>query len=86
MRRVRRLPWAGHAGRRLNDKESLMVHLGRPTTPAMAQQHKLQPALTARDGQERVGTPSGNGRVQLAARLIDRCMPESSRVRDLIRR
>ena len=41
----RRLPWAGRAGRRLNDKESLMVHWGRPTTPAMARQHKLQLAL-----------------------------------------
>ena len=41
----RRLPWAGRAGRRLNDKESLMVHWGRPTTPAMAGQHKLQLAL-----------------------------------------
>ena len=41
----RRLPWAGRAGRRLNDKESLMVHWVRPTTPAMARQHKLQLAL-----------------------------------------
>ena len=39
------LRWAGRAGRRLNDKESLMVHWGRPTTPAMARQHKLQVAL-----------------------------------------
>ena len=45
MRGGRRLPWAGRAGRRLNDKESLMVHWGRPTTPAMARQHKLQLAL-----------------------------------------
>ena len=37
--------WAGRAGRRLNDKESLIVHWGRPTTPAMARQHKLQLAL-----------------------------------------
>ena len=28
-----------------DDKESLMVHWGRPTTPAMARQHKLQLAL-----------------------------------------
>ena len=41
----RRLPWAGRAGRRLNDKELLMVHWGRATTPAMARQHKLQLAL-----------------------------------------
>ena len=45
MRCGRRLPWAGRAGRRLNDKESWMVHWGRPTTPAMARQHKLQLAL-----------------------------------------
>ena len=41
----RRLRWAGRAGPRLNDKESLMVHWGRPTTPAMALRHKLQLAL-----------------------------------------
>ncbi len=57
-------------GRRLNDKESLMVHWGRPTTPAMARQHKLQLALLLEmDGQEGVAQPSGKGRVQLAAGL-----------------
>ena len=45
MRRGLRHPWVGRAGRRLNDRESLTVHWGRPMTPAMARQHKLQLAL-----------------------------------------
>ena len=33
---------AGRAGRRLNAKDSLMVHWDRPTTSATSRHHKLQ--------------------------------------------
>jgi len=61
MRGGRCLPWAGRAGRRLNDKESLMVHWGRPTTPAMARQHKLQLALLLEMDKRESAQPSGHG-------------------------
>ena len=57
----RRLRWAGRAGPRLNDKESLMVHWGRPTTPAMARRHKLQLALLLVMDKKESAQPSGNG-------------------------
>eukprot|EP00964_Phaeocystis_antarctica_P059068 scaffold35051_cov65-Phaeocystis_antarctica.AAC.11 len=72
MRASRRLRWAGRAGRRLNDKESLMVHWGRPTTPAMARRHKLQLALLLEmDKKESAQHTIGNGCLQLASGLIE---------------
>ena len=36
------IPPAGRAGRRLNVRDSLMVHWDRPTTSATSRHHKLQ--------------------------------------------
>ena len=42
MRAATDIPLAGRAGRRLNDKDSLMVHWDRPTASATPRHHKLQ--------------------------------------------
>ena len=56
-----------------------MVHWGRPTAPAMAQQHKLQLAMLEMDKKESA-QPSGNGRVQLAAGLIEAELTAGERI------
>ena len=42
MRAASDIPLAGRAGRRLNAKDSLMVHWDRPTVSATPRHHKLQ--------------------------------------------
>ena len=42
MRAATDIPPAGRAGRRLNAKDSLMVHWDRPTVSATSRHHKLQ--------------------------------------------
>ena len=42
MRAATDIALAGRAGRRLNDKDSLMVHWDRPTVSATPRHHKLQ--------------------------------------------
>jgi len=58
-----------------------MVHWGRPTTPAMARQHKLQLALLLEmDKKESAQHTIGNGCLQLAAGLIEAELAAGERI------